>query len=128
MNIQGNFTQTAGGMTVLYIASASIFDTLSIGGNANLGGTLELNFEGGFAPQDGETFDLLSWGGVETEAFSSISIEGLSGFTDTSILSSNGFEVELEANPAPEPSTWMLVLGAGIGAAFLRFRRRYAIE
>ena len=44
MDIQGSFTQTAGGMVVLDIDSASIYDTLSISGSASLGGTLELDF------------------------------------------------------------------------------------
>lgn len=123
MDIEGNFTQTAGGMMVLDIDSASIFDTLSITGSANLGGALELDFQDGFVPFDGEIFDLLSFDGGETGAFSSISLEGLSGFSYTSILGSNSFSVELNANSTPEPRTWMLVLAAGIGVAFLRLRR-----
>ena len=120
MDIMGDFTQTAGGTTILDIDSASLFDTLDITGSADLGGTLELNFQDGFVPVDGEIFNLLSFTGGENGTFSSISIEGLSGFSYTPILGSSSFSVELNANPTPEPGTWMLVLGAGMGAAFLR--------
>ena len=54
INVKGNYTQNAGGTLQLQVAGANAgqYDTLNIGGNAALGGTLQL-ISLGFKPKAG---------------------------------------------------------------------------
>jgi hypothetical protein len=52
INVKGNYTQNAGGTLQLQVAGANPgqYDTLNVGGNAALGGTLQL-ISLGFQPK-----------------------------------------------------------------------------
>jgi outer membrane autotransporter protein len=64
INVRGNYTQNAGGTLQLNVAGANPgqYDTLNVGGNAALGGTLKL-ISLGFQPKAGDTLTLVTTGG-----------------------------------------------------------------
>jgi outer membrane autotransporter protein len=70
INVKGNYTQAAGGTLQLQVAGASPgqYDTLNVGGNAALGGTLQV-ISLGFQPKAGNQLTLVSTGGVVSGRF-----------------------------------------------------------
>ncbi len=70
INVKGNYTQTAGGTLQLQVAGANVgqYDTLNVGGNASLGGTLQV-ISLGFQPKAGNQLTLVSTGGVVSGRF-----------------------------------------------------------
>jgi outer membrane autotransporter protein len=70
INVKGNYTQNAGGTLDLQVAGASSgqYDTLTVGGNASLGGTLQL-LNLGFVPKAGNQLTLVTTGGVVSNKF-----------------------------------------------------------
>jgi outer membrane autotransporter protein len=70
INVKGNYTQTAGGTLQLQVAGPNPgqYDTLTVGGNAALGGTLQL-ISLGFQPKAGNLLTLVSTGGVVSGQF-----------------------------------------------------------
>ena len=69
INVKGNYTQTAGTLQ-LQVAGANSgqYDSLKVGGNATLGGTLQL-ISLGFHPKVGDQLTLVSTGGVVSGHF-----------------------------------------------------------
>jgi outer membrane autotransporter protein len=70
INVKGNYTQNAGGTLQLQVAGANPgqYDSLNVGGNAALGGTLQL-ISLGFQPKEGNLLTLVSTGGVVSGRF-----------------------------------------------------------
>ena len=70
INVKGNYTQNAGGTLQLQVAGANPgqYDTLKVGGNAALGGTLQL-ISLGFQPKAGNQLTLVTTGGVVSGRF-----------------------------------------------------------
>src|SRR5271166_6175333 len=70
INVKGNYTQNAGGTSQLQVAGANPgqYDTLNVGGNATLGGTLEL-ISLGFQPGAGNQLTLVTSGGTVSGQF-----------------------------------------------------------
>src|SRR5258708_39514933 len=70
INVKGNYTQSAGGTLQLQVAGANPgqYDTLNVGGNAALGGTLQL-ISLGFQPKAGNQLTLVTTGGVVSSRF-----------------------------------------------------------
>ncbi len=94
LTVEGDYEQDATATLHLDIAGtdSGAFDQLVITGNAMLlaGSVLELNFLNGFAPQAGDTFDLLTAASV-TGDFGTVDIEGLEpGFQYTLAIDGNG--------------------------------------
>ena len=73
INVSGNYTQTPNGTLRLNIAGRSPgqFDTVNVGGSANLDGTLQL-INQGYQPQNNDKLTLLNTGGVVTGRFSKL--------------------------------------------------------
>jgi outer membrane autotransporter protein len=70
INVKGNYTQIAGGTLQLQVAGANPgqYDTLNVGGNATLGGTLQL-VSLGFQPKVGNQLTLVTSGGKVSGSF-----------------------------------------------------------
>jgi outer membrane autotransporter protein len=70
INVKGNYTQIAGGTLQLQVAGANPgqYDTLNVGGNAALGGTLQL-VSLGFQPKVGNQLTLVTTGGKVSGRF-----------------------------------------------------------
>jgi outer membrane autotransporter protein len=73
INVKGNYTQYAGGTLQLQVAGADPgqYDRLNVGGNAALGGTLQL-ISLGFQPKAGNQLTLISTGGVVSGRFAQL--------------------------------------------------------
>ena len=73
INVKGNYTQNAGGTLQLQVAGANPgqYDSLNVGGNAALGGTLQL-ISLGFQPKAGDQLTLVTTGGVVSGRFAQL--------------------------------------------------------
>ena len=72
INVKGNYTQNAGGTLQLNVAGGNPgqYDTLNVGGNAILGGTLKLiSLGSGFQPKAGGQLTLITAGGTVSGRF-----------------------------------------------------------
>jgi autotransporter-associated beta strand protein len=71
INVPGNYFQGPNGTLQLEVAGASPgqYDFLNVGGNASLGGTLQLLDVNGFQPKAGETLTLVKTGRMVISAF-----------------------------------------------------------
>jgi T5SS/PEP-CTERM-associated repeat protein len=136
LSVTGDYTQT-GGILQLDIAGTdpSDYDQLDVSGELSLqtGSNLELNFIDGFAPVEGDTFDLISYGNLDppNNAFANVEVEGLEPGFDYTLASSGGNSFALTALnnavavPVPEPGACaMLILVLGVLACRFRGRRR----
>ena len=70
INVLGNYTQNAGGTLQVQVAGANPgqYDSLNVGGNAGLGGTLQL-ISLGFQPKAGNQLSLITTGGMVSGRF-----------------------------------------------------------
>jgi fibronectin-binding autotransporter adhesin len=70
INVRGSYTQTAGGTLQLQVAGANPgqYDSLNVGANAKLGGTLQL-ISLGFQPKAGNLLTLVTTGGAVSGRF-----------------------------------------------------------
>jgi outer membrane autotransporter protein len=70
INVKGSYTQNAGGTLQLQVADANPgqYDSLNVGGNAVLGGMLQL-ISLGFQPKAGDQLTLVATGGVVSGRF-----------------------------------------------------------
>jgi hypothetical protein len=65
LTINGDFTATSGGVLVVEVGSLNAgtdFDQLNVTGQATLDGTLTVNLTGGFVPNPGDSFQVLTFG------------------------------------------------------------------
>lgn len=60
LNISANYTQDVTGTLEIELANTNQFDTLTIGGQATLGGKLQISTLNGFVPEDGTVFPILT--------------------------------------------------------------------
>ena len=60
LQINGDYTQTAGGDVLFEVGSTTQFDKLQVGGNANLDGTIQTSLVGGFTLTAGDRFKVLT--------------------------------------------------------------------
>ena len=73
LNINGNYTQTSGGVFNLGLGGLSAgtqFGLLNVSGNASIDGTLNVNLLNTFFPVVGDTFTFLTTGGLVNGTFS----------------------------------------------------------
>ncbi|MEI6862748.1 MAG: autotransporter outer membrane beta-barrel domain-containing protein, partial [Verrucomicrobiota bacterium] len=72
INVTGNFSQAAGGKTIIELASLASFDQMVITGTATLNGTLQVTKLPGYTPALGDTFAILTAAGGVSGTFSSL--------------------------------------------------------
>jgi hypothetical protein len=79
ITISGSFQQLAGGRLLMDIGGTNYADNdhLIITNAAALDGTITFRFLNGFAPKQGQQFDVLSVGGTLTGSFATVGIENL---------------------------------------------------
>ena len=61
LTIAGDYTQTTEGVLSIDLASAASFDKLTVSGDVQLAGLLEINLLDGYEPALGASFDVLDW-------------------------------------------------------------------
>jgi fibronectin-binding autotransporter adhesin len=123
LTISGNYIQGTAGALDIEIASLASFDELAVTGSANLDGTLDVTLLG-YAGHLGDIFEILNSNGLLGTNFSKINLPTLGGglfFLEST--DANNVYLTVSQTPAPEPSTFLLMLaGLGAAAAF-RIRR-----
>ncbi|MDO4576041.1 MAG: PEP-CTERM sorting domain-containing protein [Planctomycetia bacterium] len=117
ISLFGDYEQTGG---TLRLALGR--ESLLVSGDLDLN-SIELFGDEGFAPQEGETYNLLSWTGT-----SSVNLEDLLITLDSSLQGyALAFGMEgntLYAVGTPEPASWLLLLSLVGGGAWIK-RRKY---
>ncbi|MBM4117659.1 DUF3466 family protein, partial [bacterium] len=85
--IIGSLRMGAGGRLAMTLTGTEPgqYSSVAVSDTANLDGILELNFSGGYLPQEGDSFTLLTAAGAAIGAFASVEVSGLAP----------GFEYEL---------------------------------
>ncbi len=134
MTITANYTQNSGALVFdIDGDQPGQFDQLFVHGLANFtGGTIDINFENGFAPIAGDTFDLISAALGLRNSGVTVDVNGLVPGTDfTESFTANGLSFDLGPNvgpppppppTTPEPST-LFLLAIGIFALARYFRK-----
>ena len=79
LSITGNYMQAIVGQLVTELASTTTFDRLVATGSVSIAGTLDVDLLGGFVPQPGNVFQIISSSGVVTGTFGSASLPTLTG-------------------------------------------------
>ncbi len=114
--VTGNYTQDAASVLEMEIADNG-HDQLVIDALATLGGTLDLSLLSGFAPENGQSFTLLTYGDYQGEFDQILGLDFEGGYFDPT-YEPNSFVVTAVV---PEPTTLgLLALG---GLALIRRRR-----
>ena len=148
--IAGNFTQTAAGVLGLDFAGDVLgqYGALTITKLTTLDGGLAIDLTGGFTLGKGDTFDILTFGGLKGPGFDALSLDGAAcsspgadkwacgGVRLNEVITATSLDLFVArgsavfgpagSSPIPEPSTWaMLALGfLGLGGLGLRKRKR----
>jgi hypothetical protein len=98
LTINGFYTQGSGGALTIDIASLTLFDVLSVSGQASLGGVLNIVLLNGFVPPDGSTFTILT-GNPVSGTFATINDAPGDGVTWNATYDTN--DVTLQATTVP---------------------------
>jgi T5SS/PEP-CTERM-associated repeat protein len=122
LTITGDYQQMTGGLLGIQIGgtnAASQHGVLIVTGNASVAGTLALEFINGYAPLEGDVFQILQFGTNATGGFDQVVITGLApGFQYTLQTNSNRAYVLTALNaaaPSPIPKLSISILeSAGI--------------
>lgn len=127
--IDGDLTLD-GGALLLEIGGtvAGLFDQVSVNGLLTLGGTLLLSFVDGFAPGQGESFELDLFQALAIDGlFSGVDVEGLGdlqlGFDSGALLS--GQSVTFTVVPLPA-AAWFYLSALGI-LGLIRRRQKFGV-
>lgn len=112
MDVTGNYLQGAAGRLLIEVGGlpeSGLFDDLTVGGTANLAGTLAIDFTA-FEPPDGSTtYQFLNAAAI-TGTFDAYEVIGLDPSQVSYDIPAGQFTVMLVA--VPEPSTLALLLAA----------------
>jgi len=129
LTVTGNMNQTASSETDIRIGGTTPgaqFDVLDVQGTATFGGTLVVNFIGGYVPAIGTQYDIIDYGSRGSSEFSSVLFENApTGMRYSYLDGVNVLMVDRTlVTPGPE-SLPMFALGfLGLGAAVRARRRR----
>gem|GEM_PF-5136506 len=101
------------------------YDQLIVTGDAFLGGTVNLVFEGSFLPQAGQTFNLFNFSGNVFGSFEQVTFTGIAPGWEFEIIENNGVvsvtSLNNASSPIPEPASAALLM---FGSVFMINRRR----
>ena len=122
IDILGNYHQAADGVLDFEIGADGQDLIVVDGGTALFEGTLRIRFVDGFAPSQGDTFELIS--GAVTASFSQLEVLGLAPGYDFDLGGDGGLVlVAIEVPPVPEPGQLALLL-AGLAVVGWQTRHR----
>jgi hypothetical protein len=123
VDVNGNYTQTAGGLLNLEIfgPSSTQYDHLIVSGTATFDGTILISFLGGFQPFSGEQFDLIDAGSLLFQLGAQVQFADLPPGVTPQQSGGNSLVMEFDST-APEPRSLAFVVG-GLAAVFFAGRR-----
>jgi autotransporter-associated beta strand protein len=114
-------------ITTFELASAASADDLNVSGLFTLDGSVVVLTIGGYIAQQGDTFDLIDWGTINSAGFNvatDLNLTGAATAPGTSWDTSNFLTLGM-IMVVPEPSTWtMMGVGASMLLVMMRLRRR----
>jgi fibronectin-binding autotransporter adhesin len=79
LHLGGSYTQTAGGLLEIDLASAASHDELAVTSAASLSGMLAVSLLSGFVPQQGNVFEIMTAAGFGGSKFTNTSLPALAG-------------------------------------------------
>jgi hypothetical protein len=109
-HVMGDLTLSSGSLAI-ELASAALADTLEVDGQAMLGGALDVSLLGGFAPTLGDSWQIITAGGM-SGMFSSV--------TDGYSVERQGDKLLLYFGVVPEPASLVLL---SLGLLLLAVKR-----
>ncbi len=123
----GNFTQESDG-TLDEGISSLVHGMLSVTGNIDLGGTVDISLLGGFVPANNQEFELIGYSGGKSGAFAGVTGSDAAEWTVLYIPGQVDLEFNATSVPPPVPeggsTLWLLGLGVfGIAVAGHRLQR-----
>ncbi len=129
--IAGNYTQSMAGLIEFNLASLLNFDKMDVLGNLTLAGTVHVSSLGGYNPNDGDTFTIITFDdGVADVSdllgtFSSVTWSGFDPGVSFTALYFDHSVVLSAANAVPLPaSAWLLATASALLAGRQLRRRR----
>jgi len=105
-NITGNYTQVAGGTTILDVTGDGSYGQLNVSGNVDLAGTLTIDFMNGYKPTGKTTLNLLTTTGTFNDSNLVVDLIGCPGCKLTETFLNGQFTTTV--SPA-EPETLVLL-------------------
>ncbi len=130
LTMAGNYTQTAGGLFQVNLASLSAFDSMDVLGNLALAGVLQVTSLDGYNPVLGDSFTIITFDDAVADAtdltgtFGSLTATGFDPALLFEVLYLD-HSVVLTVAEVPLPPAWPLA-GTALAALLLRARRRRA--
>jgi hypothetical protein len=131
--IAGDYTQDTVGLIEFNLASLTDFDTMDVIGNLSLNGTVHVSSLGGYNPNDGDTFTIITFddGVMDVSdlvgVFSDVTWTGFNPGVSFTALYFEHSVVLSATNAVPLPaSVWLL--GTGVAGIFGLARRRRRAE
>jgi T5SS/PEP-CTERM-associated repeat protein len=127
-NITGNYTQTGTGTTILDVEGANSYGQLDVSGNVSLGGTLDIDFTGGFKPPKGSSFDLINVGGTFNDSGLVVDLIGCGNCRINPISAfMNGQLIITTTSTPAEPETLALLAISLVAVAVFVGRMRHSL-
>jgi hypothetical protein len=136
LTITGDYTETAAGTLELELGGTApgAYDTLAVGGTATLGGTLDVVLFGGFQPQAGQLFTIITAGQIvgDFSNFEGSDLGNGLGLDEVWNGDHTSLSLEVESHPTgqqptPEPGTWLMAATGFVLLLAGGRRRRWAI-
>ena len=115
LGISGNYFQS--GFLVADLSDSDSGDVLNVGGDATLGGTLDLSLQDGFVPTLGETFLVMTYGADTGNFYDIESALPANEYWDASYDAGDLYVTVDAGSPAaaPEPPTFLLLATGYVG-------------
>ncbi len=102
LSVGGNYTQNAGGTLEIGIASAASYGNFGVGGTASLAGTMRPVLQGGYIPDYGQVFNIITATGGRFGTFDTLADQQITPIKSWDpIYNANSFDLQVLADFTP---------------------------